>query len=83
MIHSGHYQCWSNLKQLKNRSGLCQLEIFEVLTLYKLDMFISLNPKRAGGAESAPLDIFCYISAGCYFFSLKLHDFFLQALRSI
>ena len=34
------------------------------------------NPKRAGGAESAPLDIFCYISAGCYFFALKLHDFF-------
>ena len=28
------------------------------------------------GAESAPLDIFCHISAGCYFFALKLHDFF-------
>ena len=28
------------------------------------------------GAESAPLDIFCYISAGCYFFALKLLDFF-------
>ena len=30
------------------------------------------------GAESAPLDIFCYISAGCYFFALKLHDFFFK-----
>ena len=35
------------------------------------------------GAKSAPLNIFCYISAGCYFFALKLHDFFFQALRSI
>ena len=33
-----------------------------------------------GGAESAPLDIFCYISAGCYFFALKLHDFFSSSL---
>ena len=31
------------------------------------------------GAES-PLDIFCYISAGCYFFALKLHDFFPSSL---
>ena len=37
------------------------------------------NPKRAGGVESAPLDIFCYISAG-YFFALKLHDFFPSSL---
>ena len=35
-----------------------------------------LTLKKRGGAESAPLDIFCYISAGCYFFALKLHDFF-------
>ena len=36
------------------------------------------NPNRAGGgAESAPPStFFCYISAGCYFFALKLHDFF-------
>ena len=33
--------------------------------------------------NATPLDIFCYISAGYYFFALKLHDFFLQALRSI
>ena len=31
----------------------------------------SVNPKRAGG-----LDIFCYISGSCYFFVLKLPDFF-------
>ena len=37
----------------------------------------SFNPKRARGAESTPLDIFCYISASCYFFTLKLHDVFL------
>ena len=31
--------------------------------------FNAVNPKRAGGAKSAPpLVIFCYISAGCYFF---------------
>ena len=36
--------------------------------------------KRAGGVESALLDIFCYISAGCYLFALKLHDFFFLSL---
>ena len=42
----------------------------------------SFNPKRAGGgAESTPpFDIFCYISAGCYFFALKLLDFFSSSL---
>ena len=39
---------------------------------------IPLNPKRAGGTESAPFDIFCYISAGCYLFALKLLDFFFK-----
>ena len=34
-----------------------------------------INPKRAGGGQNPPLDIFCYISAGCYFFALKLDDF--------
>ena len=38
------------------------------------------NPKRAGGWNLPPLDIFCYISAGCYFFALKLHDFFSSSL---
>ena len=34
------------------------------------------NPKRAGGGGGIrPLYIFCYVSAGCYFFALKLHDF--------
>ena len=32
---------------------------------------LTLNPKRA---------VFCYISAGCYFFTLKLHDFFSSSL---
>ena len=36
------------------------------------------NPKRARGGRI--LDIFCYISAGCYFFTLKLHDFFPSSL---
>ena len=35
---------------------------------------------KGPGAESAPLDIFCYISAGCYFFARKLHDFFSSSL---
>ena len=39
-----------------------------------------INPKRAGGQNPPPLDIFCYISAGCYFFALKLHDFFPSSL---
>ena len=39
------------------------------------------NPKRAGGGGIRPsLDIFCYISAGCYFFALKLHNFFSSSL---
>ena len=29
-----------------------------------------------GGGGIRPLYIFCYISAGSYFFALKLHDFF-------
>ena len=36
----------------------------------------TLTLKELGVAESAPLNIFCYISAGCYFVVLKLHDFF-------
>ena len=38
------------------------------------------NPKRAGGGIRSPLDIFLNISAGCYFFALKLHDFFPSSL---
>ena len=41
----------------------------------------SINPKRArGGGIRPPFDIFCYISAGCYFFALKLLDFFSSSL---
>ena len=40
-----------------------------------------INPKRAGGGRNPPpFDIFCYISAGCYFFALKLFDFFSLSL---
>ena len=42
-----------------------------------------LTLKEPGAGIRPPLDIFCYASAGCYFFALKLHDFFLQALRLI
>ena len=38
-----------------------------------------LTLKEPGG-ESTPLNIFCYISASCYFFALKLHDFFPSSL---
>ena len=43
---------------------------------------VGLTLKEPGGAESAPPppNIFCYISAGCYFFALKLHDFFSSSL---
>ena len=39
-------------------------------------MASTFNPKRAGGRNPPPSTFFCYISAGCYFFALKLHDFF-------
>ena len=38
---------------------------FEVITSSEIASALTL--KEPGGAESAPLDIFCYISAGCYF----------------
>ena len=55
------------------------------ITLYNVGLYFTsptLTLKEKGeGAESAPsLDIFCYISAGCYFFALKLHDFFSSSL---
>ena len=40
---------------------------------------LKLTLKEPGG-QNPPLDIFCYISAGCYFFALKLHDFFPSSL---
>ena len=45
-------------------------------------MECTFNPKRAGGGGGIrpPFDIFCYISAGCYFFALKLLDFFPSSL---
>ena len=46
----------------------------------KILHLVSLTLKEpGGGAESTP-DIFCYISAGCYFFALKLHDLFSSSL---
>ena len=41
-----------------------------------------LTLKEPGGG-GIPLDIFCYISAGCYFFALKLHDFFLRLALNV
>ena len=38
---------------------------------------LGLTLKEPGGGG---LDIFCYISAGCYFFALKLLDFFPSSL---
>ena len=37
-----------------------------------------LTLKEPGGGRNPPppSTFFCYISAGCYFFALKLHDFF-------
>ena len=49
--------------------------------LYYIKDGIVFNPKRAGGGiRPPPFDIFCYISAGCYFFALKLLDFFPSSL---
>ena len=39
-----------------------------------------LKEPGGGGGILPLLDIFCYISAGCYFFALKLHDFFPSSL---
>ena len=36
----------------------------------------SLTLKEPGAESVSPSTFFCYISAGCYFFALKLHDFF-------
>ena len=51
------------------------------LTGMILKTFLTL--KEPGGGIRPPLDIFCYISAGCYFFALKLHDFFSSSLALI
>ena len=42
-------------------------------------LFLTLK-EPGGGGGIRPLDIFCYISAGCYFFALKLRDFFSSSL---
>ena len=42
--------------------------------------FRFLTLKKPGAGICPPFDIFCYISAGCYFFALKLHDFFPSSL---
>ena len=42
-------------------------------------IFLTIKEPGGGGIRP-PLDIFCYISAGCYFFALKLHDFFSSSL---
>ena len=48
-------------------------------------MNVIFNPNRAGGGGQnpppPPFDMFCYISAGCYFFALKLLDFFPSSLE--
>ena len=55
-------------------------ECLNVLTL-QIWALLPFNPKRAGGAESAPLDIFLlYLSRLVIYFALKLHDFFPSSL---
>ena len=41
---------------------------------------LTLKERGGGGGIRHPLDIFCYISAGCYIFALKLRDFFSSSL---
>ena len=48
-------------------------------SFFKKNSVLTLK-KPGGGGGIRPLDIFCYISAGCYFFALKLHDIFSSSL---
>ena len=80
VLRYGHFYTAKNKgnkKILKNK-----IKFISILENCNPGMFgIILTLKEpGGGAESAPLDIFCYISAGCYFFALKLHDFFPSSL---
>ena len=76
---------WSNTEgDISNNHPLYDSAHFGFLN--KCQVYLRLcerrhfNPKRAGGWNPPPLDIFCYISAGCYFFALKHHDFFPSSL---
>ena len=53
---------------------------FVLFGLSKISHGQDLTLKEPGGRNTPPPDIFCYISAGCYFFALKLHDFFSPSL---
>ena len=55
-------------------------QIHKIYWVHSTHRAQNVNPKRAGGGGIHPLDIFCYISTGCYFFTLKLHDFFSSSL---
>ena len=48
--------------------------------IHIMPKIIPLTLKEPGGGIHHPLDIFYYISAGCYFFALKLYDFFSSSL---
>ena len=52
--------------------------VFSFLFFVLIDQDIQKFQSRL--IKSAPLDIFCYVSAFCYFFALKLHDFFSSSL---
>ena len=64
-----------------NRSKVIIIQglTWEFATRLYFTVDLGVNPKRAGGGRN-PSTFFCYISAGCYFFALKLHDFFSSSL---
>ena len=64
---------WINLNSNDDKSWVKVTQIIAWIS----DVILTL--KEPGGGIH-PLDIFCYISAGCYFFALKLHDFFPSSL---
>ena len=57
-----------------------RIDLVKVVTDSFIKLPIILTLKEPGAESAPPLDIFCYISAGCYFFALKLHDFFSSSL---
>ena len=52
----------------------------EIVEKKNFGQMSNLTLKEPEGGGIRPLNIFCYISAGCYFFALKLHDFFSSSL---
>ena len=71
-------QCLWLWQQQSYFGYLRQLHV-KIIRRFVLEKYF--NPKRAGGGGiRPPSTFFCYISAGCYFFALKILDFFSSSL---